>query len=146
MSELPRNLPAGYGTGRCSCDEKPDDRCCKLGHPGVVPIEMMLPKAIVRPTRYTVTCVPRDAAPDAHVWALYVEEQRDGSWVVSNGHEWLDADHMWHIACSSNAKACSFDEQTALRLAREHTPRVVVGHRTVAQALALAAEWKRNGS
>lgn len=99
-----------------------------------------MPEPVVRPSRYTVTCVPPDTAPDAHVWALYVEERRDGTWVVTNGHEWLDADGFWHIACSSQVEACSHDLDTALRLAQEHAPLVRVNGMTAADAIARSKE------
>lgn len=95
----------------------------------------------VRVTRYTVTCIPPESAPDAHVWALYVEQKRDGTWVVTNGHEWLDEAGQWHpgLWASPQEPARFFDEATALRLAQEAAPKVVINGRTVAQALALFA-------
>jgi hypothetical protein len=105
-----------------------------------------LPEPTVRPTRYTVTCVPADAAPDAHVWAITVEEQRDGLWIAASNGSWLTADGAWEIGYSGSYRACAHDLATALRVAREHAPKVVINGRTVEQALALAAEWKRNGS
>ena len=102
-----------------------------------------LPEATVRPTRYAVTCVPPDAAPDAYTWALHVEERRDGSWIVTDGVCWLDADLTFQ---DRPYPACCHDLDTALRLAREAAPQIVINGRTVEQALALAAEWKRNGS
>lgn len=104
---------------------------------------MTAPEPTVHPSRYTVTCVPPDTAPDAHVWALYVEEKRDGSWVVTDGFCWLDGDLTFQDRPNP---ACCHDFDTALRLATEAAPKVVINGRTVEQALALAAEWKRNGS
>ncbi len=105
-----------------------------------------LPEAIVRPTRYAVSCVPADAAPDAHVWAITIEEQRDGSWIAAHHGSWLTAEGDWEIGYSGSYAACSHGFDTALRLAKEAAPKVVINGRTVEQALALAAEWKRNES
>jgi hypothetical protein len=101
------------------------------------------PEPQVRVTRYTVTCVPPDAVPDAHVWALYVEERRDGRWVVSNGFcEWIDTAGVWQ---DRPYDQCLHDLDTALALAREAAPKVTVNGRTVPEALALAATWKEQG-
>lgn len=97
---------------------------------------MATPEPTVRVTRYTVTCVPADASPDAHVWAITVEEQRDGKWLVNCHGSWLDAKGEWHIGYSGVYKQCAHDLDTALRLAREHAPLVEVNGYTVADALA----------
>lgn len=97
------------------------------------------PRAVARATRYTVTCIPPDSAPDAHVWALYVEEKRDGSWVVTDGFGWMDGELTFQ---DRPYPACCHDFDTAMRLAKEAAPKVVINGRTVVEALAIAAEWK----
>jgi hypothetical protein len=165
VTDLPRNLPVGYGTGRCNCDEKPDDRCCKLGHPGVVPIEMMLPKATVRPSRYTVNCLP-EGVTDGDLFAISVSYRGHGKWWVHRGeHRSLAADGTWSWGFNwsggdrepeTDAEQDSFnaehdkwvaerrfDEATAIKLAKAAAPHITVGRVTVAEALKFSEE---NGS
>ena len=97
------------------------------------------PTAVVRPSRYTVTCVPPDAAPDAHVWALHVEEKRDGNWVVTDGFGYLGPDLVFE---DRPYPQCLFAVDTALALAKEAAPLVVINGRTVTQALELTVAWR----
>lgn len=102
------------------------------------------PRPTARPTRYTVTCVPPDSSSDAHVWALQVEERRDGSWVVSDGfHEWMDTSGTWQ---DRPFPQCLHDLDTALRLAREAAPHVIVNGLTPQAALARIARIKAGGA
>jgi hypothetical protein len=91
---------------------------------------MVTPVPTVRPSRYTVTCVPPDTSDDAHVWALYVEEQRDGRWVVTDGVCWLDGTLTFQ---DGPYDECLHDLDAA--------PQVIVNGRTVAEALGLAETW-----
>jgi hypothetical protein len=101
-----------------------------------------IPEPIVTVTRYIVTCVPPDAAPDAHVWAYTVEQGRDGRWTAGRSGRWLTADGTRVAACSESYEVCAHDLETALRLAREEAPRVRVGRRSVADALADMERWR----
>jgi hypothetical protein len=101
-----------------------------------------LPEVFVSASRFTVTCVPADSAPDAHVWAINVEEQRDGKWIAKHMGSWLTEDGDWEISYSGAYRACAHDFETAKRLAMKAAPLVIINGRTVTQALALAAEWK----
>lgn len=100
---------------------------------------MTTPEPTVLVTRHTVTCVPLDCGlPGADAWALQVERRRDGSWTVSDGWAYLRADGSW----TQSRVGIWHDEATALRLAREAAPKVVINGRSVADALALAEYWK----
>jgi hypothetical protein len=55
---------------------------------------------------------------------------------VENGSEWLDGDGLWWIGCGRVLAACSYDLETALRLAREEAPRFKVNGMTAAQLVA----------
>lgn len=98
------------------------------------------PRAVVRPSRYTVTCVPPDTAPDAHVWAITVEEQRDGRWIANHMGSWLTADGDWEIGYSGAYRACAHSLDTAMRLATQAAPLVVINGFTVADAVARSKE------
>lgn len=86
---------------------------------------------IVRPEEYTVTAVPDDASPDAHVWALTVRHRGGDRWAVQHSGFCLGADGSW----ARDVKQ-EFDLETALRLARQEAPNVTVNGRTVADVLA----------
>lgn len=96
------------------------------------------PQVTVRTSRYTVTCVPPETSPDAHVWAINVEEKRDGTWVVTDGFGYLNPDLVFEDRPYSQ---CLFDVDAALALAKEAAPLVIINGRTVTQALELAAAW-----
>lgn len=98
------------------------------------------PVAHVRTTRYTVTCVPPDTAPDAHVWAISVEEQRDGKWIANHMGSWLTADGHWEIGYSGAYPTCAHDLETAMRLAKEVAPYILINGLTVADALTRSKE------
>ncbi|MFI6347275.1 hypothetical protein [Streptomyces sp. NPDC050560] len=97
----------------------------------------------VRPEEYSVTAVPDDAAPDAHVWALTVRHRGGGRWAVQRGeHACLGADGEWAQGVKPYDRGNDwldehrFDLPTALRLAREATPHVTVNGYSVADVLA----------
>jgi hypothetical protein len=117
---------------------------------------------IVQATKYTVNCLPEDGI-DSHVFAITVEYRGDGRWgVYRNAHRCLGADGEWswgynwrdgaqepdgdeewaeyHAGRDAWLEAHRFDEETALRLAREHAPRVTVNGLTVRAALRMAKE------
>jgi hypothetical protein len=100
-----------------------------------------LPEPTIRPTRYTVSVLPEDHV-DASSFTLWVERDRYG-WGVNDGRSSLGADGQWDrggvsVYGRDDAWIAThrFDEQTALRLAREAAPHVTVNGHTVAEALA----------
>lgn len=118
-------------------------------------------EAIVQATKYTVNCVPEDGI-DSDVFGLTVEYRGAGRWGVfrhahcclgadgewSWGYSWGDGnsepatDEEWteyHRGREAWLDAHRFDEETALRLAREQAPLVTVNGYTVADALAMSA-------
>ena len=119
-----------------------------------------IPDPIVQATQYTVNRLPEDGF-DSHVFALTVEYRGDGRWGVyrnahcclgndgtwSYGYGWRDgaqepsSDEEWaeyHAGRDAWFAAHRFDEETALKLAREHAPLVTVNGRKVADALRMA--------
>jgi hypothetical protein len=112
---------------------------------------------IVQTTKYSVNCLPEDGI-DSHVFELTVEYRGDGRWGVyrnahcclgtdgtwSYGYAWRDgsqepsSDEEWteyHAGREAWLDAHRFDEETALRLAKEHAPQVTVNGITVRRAL-----------
>lgn len=125
---------------------------------------MSTPEPIVQATRYTVNCLPEDGY-DSHVFALTVEYRGEGRWGVfrsshcclgtdgewSWGYNWRDgaqepaSDEEWaeyHNGREAWLKEHRFDEETALRLAREQAPLVTVNGFTVTAALRMAERRK----
>lgn len=121
-----------------------------------------VPEPTVRVTRYEVSCLPEDLS-DA--WAgnftVTVEYRGEGLWSVSQGeHRKLGADGTWSWGYRWQEgtrepvtdeerddyergrgewlAAHRFDEETALRLAREAAPLLKIRDFTVADALAEA--------
>lgn len=71
----------------------------------------------IEATRFTVT--PQIDVVDIHNVQVHVEQRRDGRWTVSHGGTWFDADGYPFDACGANAKRCSHDHTTAMRVAVE---------------------------
>ena len=122
-----------------------------------------VPEPTVRVTRYEVSCLPEDLS-DA--WAgnftVTVEYRGEGLWSVSQGeHRKIGADGTWSWGYrwqGGNREpvtdeerddyergreewlaAHRFDEETALRLARDAAPHIRLRDLTVADALASAS-------
>lgn len=116
-----------------------------------------LPDPIVRAAKYTVNCLPEDGF-DSHVFELTVEYRGEGRWGVfrnahcslgvdgewSWGHDWPggepEGDAEWdayHASREAWLDSHRFDEETALKLAKEQAPLVTVNGFTVADALAM---------
>lgn len=116
-----------------------------------------IPEPIVQATAYTVNCLP-ESGIDSDVFALRVEYRGAGRWgVYRNAHCCLGSDGKWswgytwrdgtqepatdeewteyHAGRDAWLAAHRFDEQTALKLAKEHAPHVTVNGYTVADAL-----------
>jgi hypothetical protein len=90
----------------------------------------------VQATRYTVNCMPPDSAPDAHLWALHVELGRDGYWSVTDGHQYLDHNSIWH---HTRWEAGPLTLGNALAIAEATAPYLAVNGFTPDQALARIA-------
>lgn len=120
-----------------------------------------IPEPRVQALKYTVNCLPEDDV-DGHVFGLSVEYRGEGRWGVfrdpyrclgadgewSWGYQWRDGgsepdgDAEWdeyHAGRDAWLAAHRFDEQTALRLAKEQAPLVTVNGFTVADAFAMRA-------
>lgn len=99
----------------------------------------------VTATAYTVTCVPPGSAPQWYLWALKVEWRGEPGWAVLGGPYCLGTDGDWDFEPSPSSRtdewtqAHRFDLDTALRLAREHAPKVNVNGMTPADVLAREA-------
>lgn len=96
---------------------------------------------VVQATRYTVNCVPADSAPDAHVFALRIDRKNDGTWAVTDGRRYLDRDGKWGDISYLHDQY-RHDLDTALELAKQAAPHVVVNGLTPALALARIARLK----
>ena len=105
--------------------------------------EHLLPEPRVQVTAYTVNCLPEDTL-DGHVFGINVEYRGRGRWAIVRLGRCLSADGEWDYEMRPSEREDEwlathrFDEETALKLAREAAPHVRVNGRTVADALALA--------
>ncbi|NUP47270.1 MAG: hypothetical protein HOW97_08145 [Catenulispora sp.] len=111
----------------------------------------------VQAVKYTVNCVPEDGF-DSHVFALTVEYRGDGRWgVFRNPHCCLGTDGQWswgysweggdrepetdaewdsyHKGREAWLNEHRFDEETALKLAKQAAPSVSVNGITASEAL-----------
>jgi hypothetical protein len=134
------------------CDHRPADllraRADEISGQGA-PAGVEPPAAdgpYVQPTEYEVNCLPEDGL-DSYVFALTVRYRGNGRWAVQRGeHACLGADGEWAQGVKEYDRgddwlaAHRFDHDTALRLAREHAPRVTVNGVTVTEALARRAQ------
>ena len=97
----------------------------------------------VEVTQYTVTVFPEDSI-NRHVYDITVEQRAPGRWAVCRMRECLDASGEWDwepipSERDDGWKALHrFDLDTALRLAREAAPGVVVNGRTAVECV----EWE----
>jgi hypothetical protein len=121
---------------------------------------MTVPEPTVRVTRYSVCALPDDM-PDRDVFTITVEPRTEG-WAIKRGeHRTLGSDGNWSWGYSwrdGNREPASeaewdeyhagyslwlaehrFDEDTAVKLAKEAAPAVRVNGWTVAAAI---AEWE----
>ncbi|MHA6764755.1 hypothetical protein [Streptacidiphilus sp. PAMC 29251] len=100
-----------------------------------------LPDPTVRPSRYTVTCLP-EGFFEAWRWDVTVEQQQDGRWVIEHCGMFLTVheDRLWSESKADAARITG--SGLARSIAKQHAPLVRADGRTVAEALRLAAEWK----
>lgn len=94
----------------------------------------------VQPTEYTVNLLPEDGI-DGHLFGITVQYRGGGRWAVVHLSSCLGADGSWDFGVKEYDRgddwlnAHRFDEQTALRLAKEAAPGVTVNGITAAEAL-----------
>jgi hypothetical protein len=99
------------------------------------------PEATVRPTQYTVSCLP-EGDINASVYTITVEYRGADRWAVTRHRQCLAVDGTWDYEMWPSERedewlaAHRFDIDTALRLAREAAPLITVNGHTVAEALA----------
>lgn len=92
-------------------------------------------------TEYTVSALP-EAHDDHLLYALKVAYRGKGRWAVTRLGRCLGADGQWDWEPTPSERTEEwrnthrFDLETALRLAQEAAPKVVVNSRTVEQVLA----------
>jgi hypothetical protein len=123
-----------------------------------------VPDPTVKPVKYRVSCVPEDG-PDADLFTLCVEYREAGRWAVTNGSRHYAADGTisfgfgWDREPVTDAEIDAFerghqawlavhrfDEDTALRIAREQAPLMRYRDYTVQDALDTAAESAKGDS
>lgn len=100
-----------------------------------------VPEVWCKATGYTVCAVPCDV-PDWESWAITVAWRSEGRWAVLKRSIWcLSTAGEWDYESLPSERSDEwkaehrFDLATALRLAREHAPRVTVGGWTPAAAI-----------
>nr|BEK68819.1 hypothetical protein KPHV_60460 [Kitasatospora purpeofusca] len=93
-------------------------------------------RPFTRTTRYTVSCMPADATPDAHIWDLHVIADRDGYWQITDGARYLDAHAIWH---DTRRESGQHTLGEALAIAEATAPHMLVNGLTPDQALARIA-------
>ncbi|WP_331763146.1 hypothetical protein OG571_47390 (plasmid) [Streptomyces sp. NBC_01369] len=98
-----------------------------------------LPDVTVQATEYAVSLLP-EGDINRHVFAITVEYRGVGQWAVTRHGFCLGADGEWAQGVKPYDRgddwlsAHRFDLDTALRLAREAAPHVVVNGHTAADA------------
>lgn len=103
----------------------------------------------VEATQYTVSVFPEDSI-NRHVYDITVEQRSPARWAVCRMRNCLGADGEWDWEPSPSNRedgwleSHRFDLDTALRLAREAAPGVIVNGRTAVECVAWEAE--RRGS
>lgn len=116
-----------------------------------------LPEPTVTASRYLVSCLP-EGHDDRYLFTITVEYRGNGRWSVKNRSQCLGADRSWSWGFrwtggddepATSEDMASFDKEqdawlaehrfdleTALRLAKEHAPRLMYRGYGVAAALA----------
>lgn len=97
----------------------------------------------VRVTEYTVCALPEDHM-ESDIFAITVAYRGAGRWAVLHGARCLGIDGKWEHEPMASGRTKEwrdthrFDEQTALRLAKEAAPKVVVNGWTAERVLGAA--------
>ena len=95
----------------------------------------------VRETRYEVSLLPEDNI-NAHTWMVAVEYRGRGRWAVLHHGYCLGTDGEWSYESMPSGREDEwlamhrFDLDTALRLAKEHAPKLTINGMTAADVLA----------
>lgn len=108
-----------------------------------------LPEVTVRPSSYTVSCLPKRDM-DTHLFEIRIEErgQIDGTtrWAVCRMGYCLNRSGRWDYEMLPSSRTDRwiarhrFDLETAIRLAKKAAPLITVNGHTVAEALARTKE------
>jgi hypothetical protein len=94
---------------------------------------------VVQIARYTVNCMPADSSPDAHIFGIHVDRKRDGTWAVTDGHRYLDAEGEWSNPLGYLSPKYRHTLDAALALAKAAAPHIRINGLTPAEALARIA-------
>ena len=95
----------------------------------------------VRVTQYDVSCFPADH-PSAYIFTITVEWRGNDLWAVTDRFQCLDVDGNWDYEPSPSSRDDDwkarhrFPLETALALAQQHAPLIVVNGWTVTEVLA----------
>ncbi|MEV8353162.1 hypothetical protein ACFVTT_23410 [Streptomyces niveus] len=98
-----------------------------------------VPEATCLPVRYEVSILP-EGDINRHVFNIDVEYRGAGRWAVTRHGSCLGADGTWDFGIKEYDRGDDwlnshrFDLDTALRLAREHAPHIVVNGETALDA------------
>jgi len=98
-----------------------------------------LPVPTCQATEYEVSILPEDDI-NRHSFAITVQYRGNGRWAVTRHSSCLGADGTWEFGIKEYDRgdawldAHRFDLYTALRLAREAAPHIVVNGITAAEA------------
>jgi hypothetical protein len=115
-----------------------------------------IPEPVVQPAKYLVSCLP-EGHDDCFLFTIQVEYRGNGLWAVKQRSQTLGSDGTWSWGFrwsegdrepATDTEMESFDKEqqewlaehrfdhdTALRLAREHAPRLAYRGYTVTDAL-----------
>ena len=111
-----------------------------------------MPEPTVRATRYEVSCLPENFI-NAEAFALSVEYRGREKWAVLDGsHMCLSVDGGWDWESIPSEREDEwlaehrFDLDTALQMAKEHAPKVVINGYTIPDVLAMVAAERRRPS
>lgn len=103
---------------------------------------MTTPEPTARVTSFTVSCLPEDGI-DSEAFSIQVDYAGHDRWAVRiRGSRCLDINGRWDWEPIPSSREDDwlathrFDQETALRLAKEQAPAVKVNGITVQQALA----------
>ncbi|MGD6765964.1 hypothetical protein ACOKM5_44285 [Streptomyces sp. BH097] len=98
------------------------------------------PAVSVRPVKYEVSALP-EGSPSARYFTIDVEYQGQGLWAVARFDSCLGSDGTWAEGVKPYDRGQKwldehrYDLDTALKLARDTAPHLVVEGRTVADVL-----------
>ena len=94
--------------------------------PALYGIDDTDPEITTTVSEYTVNAVPA-SHPESHRWEITVTRQRSGKWLATCLPRVLDpVIGGWNTYSHEDRVSCEMDEATALRLARDHAPTVLV--------------------